>query len=177
MIKLKSLLPEDIVSGGLSDEMSLSDIAKKHNVSIEELNKEFEMGMKVEMEHTTDKEIAKEIARDHLFEDPKYYTKLSSIETNEDLRKWLGSGGEGGVGGGGWDRYNSKGERVGKCGDAKEGEPYSACLSKEKAEKLGKKGRASFVNRKRAAQKKAGDAKKGGEQKKGQKPTYVKTGA
>ena len=103
--------------------------------------------------------------------------KIKTPNAFEDLRKWLGKGGEGGVGGGGWDRYNSKGERVGKCGDAKEGEPYSACLSKEKAEKLGKKGRASFVNRKRSAQKKAGDAKKGGEQSKGQKPTYVKTGA
>lgn len=30
---------------------------------------------------------------------------------NEDLRKWFGKGGEGGVGGGGWDRYNTKGER------------------------------------------------------------------
>jgi hypothetical protein len=27
----------------------------------------------------------------------------------EDLRKWFGKGGEGGVGGGGWDRYNTKG--------------------------------------------------------------------
>lgn len=96
---------------------------------------------------------------------------------NEDLRKWFGKGKEGGAGGGGWDRYNSKGERVGKCGDAEAGEPYSACLSKEKANKLGKKGRASFVNRKRSSQKKAGDAKKGGEQSKGQKPTFVKTGA
>lgn len=95
----------------------------------------------------------------------------------EDLRKWFGKGGAGSTTGGGWDRYNSKGEKVGKCGDAKEGEPYSACLSKEKASKLGKKGIASFVNRKRAAQKKGGDAKKGGEQKKGQKPIYVKTGA
>ena len=95
----------------------------------------------------------------------------------EDLRKWFGKGGEGSSTGGGWDRYNSKGEKVGKCGDAKEGEPYSACLSKEKASKLGKKGIASFVNRKRATQKKKGDAKKGGEQKKGQKPIYVKTGA
>jgi hypothetical protein len=152
--------------------MSLSDIAKKHNVPVEDITKEFEMGMKVEMEHTTDKEIAKEIAKDHLFEDPKYYTKLSSIETNEDLRKWLGSGPTGG-----WDRYNTQGEKVGKCGDAKEGEPYVACLSNEKAAKLGKAGRAAFVKRKRAAQKKAGDAKKGGEQKKGQKPTFVKTGA
>jgi hypothetical protein len=95
---------------------------------------------------------------------------------NEDLRKWFGKGKEGGVGGGGWDRYNSSGDRVGKCGDAKEGDAYSACLSKEKAKKLGKAGRAAFVKRKRAAQSKGGDAKKGGEQNKGQKPIKVKTG-
>jgi hypothetical protein len=89
----------------------------------------------------------------------------------EDLRKWFGKGKSGG-----WDRYNTKGEKVGKCGDAEEGEPYVACLSNEKAAKLGKDGRASFVKRKRAAQKDAGDAKKGGEQSKGQKPTFVKTG-
>ena len=91
---------------------------------------------------------------------------------NEDLRKWLGSGPTGG-----WDRYDTQGNKLGKCGDAKDGEPYAACLSNEKAKKLGKDGRAAFVKRKRAAQKKSGDAKKGGEQKKGQKPTFVKTGA
>lgn len=90
---------------------------------------------------------------------------------NEDLRKWLGSGPTGG-----WDRYNTQGDKIGKCGDAKDGEPYAACLSNEKARKLGKKGRAAFVKRKRAAQKKAGDSEKGGEQSKGQKPTRVKTG-
>ena len=95
----------------------------------------------------------------------------------EDLRKWFGTGKTGSVDGGGWDRYNLKGEKIGKCGDAEEGEPYAACLSKEKADKLGPKGRASFVRRKREAQKKAGDAKKGGEQTKGQKPTLVKTKA
>lgn len=94
----------------------------------------------------------------------------------EDLRDWFGKGKKGGVGGGGWDRYNSSGDRIGKCGDAKEGDAYSACLSKEKADKLGKAGRASFVKRKRAAQKKGGDAKKGGEQSKGQKAIKVKTG-
>ena len=102
--------------------------------------------------------------------------KLKNI-LSEDLRAWFGKGGKGGVGGGGWDRYNSSGDRVGKCGDAKEGEAYSACLSKEKAAKLGKAGRAAFVKRKRAAQKKGGDAKKGGERSKGQKPIKVKTGA
>jgi hypothetical protein len=95
----------------------------------------------------------------------------------EDLRKWFGKGKEGSTTGGGWDRYNTKGEKVGKCGDSKEGSAYAACLSKEKAAKLGKDGRAAFVKRKRAAQSDAGDSKKGGEQKKGQKPTFVKTGA
>jgi len=95
---------------------------------------------------------------------------------NEDLRKWFGKGKQGGVGGGGWDRYDTSGNRVGKCGDAKAGDPYSACLSREKAEKLGKEGRAAFVKRKRAAQSKGGDSKKGGEHIKGQKPIKVKTG-
>ena len=104
-------------------------------------------------------------------------TEILNNPLNEDLRNWFGKGKTGSKDGGGWDRYNSEGEKVGKCGDAKEGEPYAACLSQEKAKKLGKDGIAAFVKRKRAAQKKAGDAKKGGEQKKGQKPTFVKTGA
>lgn len=96
---------------------------------------------------------------------------------SEDLRKWFGKGKTGSTTGGGWDRYDSTGKKVGKCGDSKEGDSYAACLSKEKAAKLGPDGRAAFVKRKRAAQKDAGDAKKGGEHKKGQKPTFVKTGA
>ena len=90
----------------------------------------------------------------------------------EDLRKWFGKGPTGG-----WDRYNSKGEKAGKCGDSEKGSAYAACLSNEKAAKLGTDGIAAFVKRKRAAQSKAGDSKKGGEQSKGQKPTLVKTGA
>jgi hypothetical protein len=115
---------------------------------------------------------------DQMIEYPKSLpnTVFNAKLMNEDLRDWFGTGGKGGVGGGGWDRYNSSGDRIGKCGDAKEGDAYSACLSKEKAEKLGKEGRAAFVKRKRAAQKKGGDAKKGGEKTKGQKPIKVKTG-
>jgi hypothetical protein len=98
----------------------------------------------------------------------------------EGLDDWFGKGGKGGKEEGGWDRYNTKGEKIGKCGDAEKGEGYPACLSAEKAAKLGKKGRASFVKRKRAAQKKAGDPKKGsgeaGETKTSKKPTNVETG-
>jgi len=40
--------------------------------------KELETGIKTEMEHTTDKEIAEKIARDHLNEAPDYNSKLTS---------------------------------------------------------------------------------------------------
>jgi len=104
-------------------------------------------------------------------------TKGQFENTNEDLRNWFGKGKTGSNDGGGWDRYGTDGQKLGKCGDGDDGDAYAACLSKEKAAKLGPEGRAAFVRRKRADQKKAGDAKKGGEQKKGQKPTFSKTGA
>ena len=97
--------------------------------------------------------------------------------TNEDLRKWFGKGGSGGTTKGGWDRYGSDGQKLGKCGGGKEGGAYAACLSAEKAKKLGAKGRATFVNRKRRDQKKAGDSKKGKQKSKGKKPVMSKTGA
>ena len=96
---------------------------------------------------------------------------------NEDLRKWLGKGKTGTATGGGWDRYGSEGQKLGKCGDGNDGDAYAACLSQEKANKLGPKGRATFVRKKRADQKKAGDTKKGGNRTKGKKPTNSKTGA
>ena len=42
--------------------------------------KELEMGMKHEMEHTKDKNIAEIIARDHLTHVPNYYTLLKDID-------------------------------------------------------------------------------------------------
>ena len=79
----------------------------------------------------------------------------------EDLRKWFGKGGEGGIDGGGWDRYNTKGERVGKC--AREpGEPKPKCLSKEKAAKMSKDEIAAAVRRKREADPVADRPGKGG---------------
>ena len=79
----------------------------------------------------------------------------------EDLRKWFGKGKEGGAGGGGWDRYNTKGERMGKC--AREpGEPKPKCLSKEKAAKMSKSEIASAVRRKREQDPVADRSGKGG---------------
>jgi len=42
--------------------------------------KELAMGIKIEMEHTSSKDVAREIALDHLHEDSKYYTHLGKME-------------------------------------------------------------------------------------------------
>ena len=79
--------------------------------------------------------------------------KKESEEVGEDLKAWFGKGKKGGAGGGGWDRYNTKGERIGKCGDSKKGEGKPKCLSKSRAASLrakgGKKAIAKAVNKKR----------------------------
>jgi len=75
---------ENQIKGGLSDKMSLEDIAKKHSVDIKELKKQLIKGIKVEMEHTNDPKLSKEISYDHLSEDPKYYDKLEKcVEAKE----------------------------------------------------------------------------------------------
>jgi hypothetical protein len=37
---------------------------------------QLKIGIEIEQEHTTDLDLAEKIARDHLAEDPEYYTKL-----------------------------------------------------------------------------------------------------
>ena len=77
--------------------------------------------------------------------------------SHSGLRAWFGKGKKGGAGGGGWDRYNTKGERIGKCGDRKKGEGKPKCLSKARAASLrasgGKKAIAAAVRRKRSKDK------------------------
>jgi hypothetical protein len=75
---------EDSIPGGLAKGMTLNDIAEKHGMSVDMLVAEFKKGIQTEMEHTTDREMAKEITMDHLFEDPQYYTKLATVEEYVD---------------------------------------------------------------------------------------------
>ena len=63
---------KDAIKGGLADKKKPSDFDSKS----------LKQGQKVELEHTKNKAIAKEIAMDHLTEDPKYYKKLKTIEKN-----------------------------------------------------------------------------------------------
>jgi len=60
--------------------MSPEQVAAKHGVSVEYVNKQLVDGVKHEHEHTSDTAIAREIALDHLGEDPEYYNKLSKVE-------------------------------------------------------------------------------------------------
>ena len=86
------LILEDKIPGGLAQGKTLEDIARHHDPKgyydvenlIPELTLQLEKGIKIEMEHTTDFEIAKEIAIDHLWEDSKYYDKLKKAELKEN---------------------------------------------------------------------------------------------
>lgn len=78
------------IVGGKSSGMSLLDIAKKHayddasdstsSKKIDDMHshliKQLELGISVEMEHTNSEKVAREIAMDHLEENPDYYSNL-----------------------------------------------------------------------------------------------------
>ena len=59
-------------------EKSFKDLLK--DVCSSASNQELKKGIKVEMEHTSKRSVAKEIALDHLGERLDYYTKLSKVE-------------------------------------------------------------------------------------------------
>lgn len=71
--KLPNMTKADQIPGGLADDKSPKDFDQ------EQLN----AGIKVEMEHTDDEDIAREIAMDHLTEDKDYYKKLKKIEKSD----------------------------------------------------------------------------------------------
>jgi len=86
----KKQVSEEKLKGGKADKKTFEDLVnkyKKHGKTISNvetmLKKQLNKGIKVEMEHTKDKGQVKEIAMDHLFEDPKYYDKLEKIEKVE----------------------------------------------------------------------------------------------
>tara|TARA_Y100001938_G_scaffold55551_1_gene77454 strand:- start:101 stop:2692 length:2592 start_codon:yes stop_codon:yes gene_type:complete len=121
---------------------------------------------KVVASNLTSKNAEKEVSRHRkaiivLDPDAKTGDKLPYFATEEvdevyrdsGLGKWFHGQSAGGEPG--WDRYNTKGEKIGKCGDKKPGEGKPKCLSRQKAAKLraqgGKKAIGNAVRRKRAA--------------------------
>ena len=67
-------MSKEEIKGGKADNMSINDIAKLHGVSPKDIEKEVEIGMDVEKEHTPSKSKQREIAKDHTVEDDEYYT-------------------------------------------------------------------------------------------------------
>jgi hypothetical protein len=78
---IKSKLTEMAFSkNGLGSGMTAEDVAKKHEVPVESIEAQIEKGMKVELEHTSDLDEARDIALDHLVEFPDYYDRLEKME-------------------------------------------------------------------------------------------------
>jgi len=73
--------------GPIKKYMSPEEIAKKHKISMDALNSQIEMGIKVESEHTGSKQMARMIALQHLEELPDYYTRLKKAEKIKEERK------------------------------------------------------------------------------------------
>lgn len=92
------------LEGGFADDLTIEDIAEMHGVSLDKMKQQLKMGIKVEYEHTKDKSISIEIALDHLYEIPDYYTRLAKMEKEaeeankgkeEEVDEMMGAGGSG----------------------------------------------------------------------------------
>jgi hypothetical protein len=78
----------DLIPGGAADGMTLEGIAQKwapiYNIPVEQLmpilEKQLAAGMVVELEHTNNNAVAREIALDHLTEAADYYSYLENME-------------------------------------------------------------------------------------------------
>ena len=78
--KFSQPINEDEIKGGKADGMDIEDIADMHGLDMDTMYDEFSKGVQHEMEHTSEPRVAIEIALDHLYEDPEYYTKLEGME-------------------------------------------------------------------------------------------------
>jgi hypothetical protein len=161
----------------LKSHRTVESIAKKHRQDISFVKNQLKMGIAIEKEHTKDKDLAADIALQHLDEFPDYYTKLKKMESDarkehknfkdvkESLRDWFGKSKSKG-GKPGWVEVIS-GEPCAR----EEGEENETpkCVSSDKRASMTKSERISAQRRKSAADpnqpEKSGAAK----------PTYVPT--
>lgn len=59
------------------------EIAEKHGVSVDQINRAFKVGIEIEYEHTKDEEVAKTIASHHLWELANYYDSKIGLPAME----------------------------------------------------------------------------------------------
>lgn len=70
----------EILKDGRGAGKTVEDIASKWNKSVEEIQRQVDLGKEVEREHTSVEEVAERIAMDHLEELPDYYDRLKKME-------------------------------------------------------------------------------------------------
>jgi hypothetical protein len=61
---------------------TVEQIAKKHRLDVSFVKNQLKMGIPIEHEHTKDKDLATDIALQHLDEIPDYYTRLKKMEAS-----------------------------------------------------------------------------------------------
>ena len=82
---------------------TVEQIAKKHRLEVSFIKNQLKMGIPIEHEHTKDKDLATDIALQHLEEIPDYYTRLKKMEADakkehkkfKDVKEETKSGDEG----------------------------------------------------------------------------------
>lgn len=78
----------DALKGGKADGMTTQDIADLHNLSVEYIESIISGATEIEMEHTSDPDVAIRIAMDHLVESPIYYDdKIGLPNMEEELEE------------------------------------------------------------------------------------------
>jgi len=85
--KILSEMIGDKPGWNIKKSKNIEDISKKHKVSLDTLKKQLEKGMKIEMEHTTDRGEAEIIALQHLDEIPDYYDRLIKMEKQSEVKE------------------------------------------------------------------------------------------
>ncbi len=158
---------------------TVEQIAKKHRMEVSFIKNQLKMGVPIEHEHTKDKDLATDIALQHLEEIPDYYTRLKKMESDakkhhkkfkdvkineEGLRDWFGKS-KSKDGKSGWVNVVTGGT----CASDEPGEGTPKCVSSAKRASMTKAERLSAARRKKAAD--PGQQQKSG----AAKPTYVST--
>ena len=156
---------------------SVEQIAKKHRLEVSFVRRQLEMGIPIEHEHTKDKDLATDIALQHLDEIPDYYTRLKKMEADAkkhhkkfkdvkegNLHRWYQDS-KSKEGKPGWVNVVTGGT----CASDEPGEGTPKCVSSAKRASMTPAERRSASRRKKAAD--PGQQQKSG----AAKPTYVST--
>ena len=82
-LAVRKMMKNEQVEADVKKPHTVENIAKKHKVDIDVIQKALDAGKKVEREHTNDEKTAEIIALGHLWERPDYYKMLAKMEQHE----------------------------------------------------------------------------------------------